>query len=833
MAGTSGAIRAGRAFVELFVDNSKLNQGLRKAVAKLKAFGQSASTLGRSILTTAAIAAFPLVMATRTFREFDDEMRFVQATSQAVGEQFDMLTRKARLLGKTTSFTAQQVASSMAELGRGGFSPQQIDDSIDGMLTLARATRESLPTATNIALKALRAFELETSQATEVVDLLVATVNNSTTTLPELGEALRFVSQSAHNLNMSLKDTLLIIGSISSLGLASSVAGTSTNQLLMQITKADKIKKLEGLIGSVQVLNEETGKMDLRSPVELLSRLTDAFAAMGTIQREQVAYEVFGLRGSRSAKGFANAGEALVNLREAFENVTGTAKKASDAMDAGVGGVWRRLISAFQEMQISLGKRLEPVLIHYGTRIKEIINDMSLWISRNRETVVSITGLILKVGALGAAILALGMIAGAVSNLAFLLPSLMSPVGSVIVTLGALAFWVRTQLLQPIQQLNDELAITNTRTKEIADLFARLNPKKETALSPEEKALSGAQKLRAKYASQLAAAQGDLDLAQKALGKAQKEQVLELPPNMFDAWRPGEPPPHPLVQAVIDAQKAVSDLEDAFAQVDRIMADAANRKKNAPAMAALTGSLTSAAPAAAVMTALTNAMSPAAMVMGALGGVNTARIKKEFNPVLAVVQAHEDALNKIRAQGMAEGLGRTFKLIDLEYERRIRKAKEANQDTAALEAAWRLKRSQARDKEWLKEKRDKQSLVDDIARLQIQADKEGLAERLALLDEEEARTLRDAKGKDEQLIRDAFNLRREIAEQDAAPQRLQFAAAEFGQRSNAAQAAWIRRNFGGKPDLQKRQVQLAERADGFLERIAGKEPIVIQQGAIP
>ncbi len=39
-----GAIRAGRAFVELFADDSKLVRGLRAAERKIKAFGASAAT---------------------------------------------------------------------------------------------------------------------------------------------------------------------------------------------------------------------------------------------------------------------------------------------------------------------------------------------------------------------------------------------------------------------------------------------------------------------------------------------------------------------------------------------------------------------------------------------------------------------------------------------------------------------------------------------------------------------------------------------------------------------------------------------------------------------
>jgi hypothetical protein len=42
----TGAIRAGRAFVELFADDSKLVRGLRRAEKKLKAFGDSVRGFG-------------------------------------------------------------------------------------------------------------------------------------------------------------------------------------------------------------------------------------------------------------------------------------------------------------------------------------------------------------------------------------------------------------------------------------------------------------------------------------------------------------------------------------------------------------------------------------------------------------------------------------------------------------------------------------------------------------------------------------------------------------------------------------------------------------------
>ena len=48
----STSIRAGRAFVELFADDSKLVRGLRRAEKKLKAFGSSIRNLGLFLRAT-------------------------------------------------------------------------------------------------------------------------------------------------------------------------------------------------------------------------------------------------------------------------------------------------------------------------------------------------------------------------------------------------------------------------------------------------------------------------------------------------------------------------------------------------------------------------------------------------------------------------------------------------------------------------------------------------------------------------------------------------------------------------------------------------------------
>jgi hypothetical protein len=70
----AGAIRAGRAFVELFADDSKLVRGLKRASAKLKAFGESVRNMGLKLAGLGAAIATPLLASTKVFGKMGDDL---------------------------------------------------------------------------------------------------------------------------------------------------------------------------------------------------------------------------------------------------------------------------------------------------------------------------------------------------------------------------------------------------------------------------------------------------------------------------------------------------------------------------------------------------------------------------------------------------------------------------------------------------------------------------------------------------------------------------------------------------------------------------------------
>ncbi len=95
----AGAIRAGRAFVELFADDSKLVRGLKRAQAKLKAFGESVRNMGLKLAGLGAAVVAPLVASTKVFAKMGDDLAKMSARTGFSVETLSELGFAADLSG--------------------------------------------------------------------------------------------------------------------------------------------------------------------------------------------------------------------------------------------------------------------------------------------------------------------------------------------------------------------------------------------------------------------------------------------------------------------------------------------------------------------------------------------------------------------------------------------------------------------------------------------------------------------------------------------------------------------------------------------------------------
>ena len=176
--------------VQVVVQGDKQLDNLQKKTdSTTKSFGKmAAGVLG-------AVAAFRTISSAvgssiKTFRDFEFQMAKVKAITGASNKDFIKLSKTAQDLGRSTFFTAAQVAKLQTNFGKLGFSTKEILKAQKATLDLATATDTDLARAAIVAGAAVRGFNLDAGETQRVAEEKPETLNitSETATTAEVVE---------------------------------------------------------------------------------------------------------------------------------------------------------------------------------------------------------------------------------------------------------------------------------------------------------------------------------------------------------------------------------------------------------------------------------------------------------------------------------------------------------------------------------------------------------------------------------------------------------------------------------------------------------------------
>jgi len=429
-------VRAGGAYVELTARSAQFLKGLEAAQKRLKSFGASTRLVGTKLTGLGVAAAAPVGASLAVYTSFDDAIRAAGAAANATGATLESLRNKAKHLGATTSFSASEVASLMTELGRAGFSPKQIEEMTGAVMNLARATGTDATVSSGIMSATIRQFSLEATDAVRVSDRLTAAANMSFNSVESLGEALQYAGPVAADANMSLEETLAVLGTLGNLGIQGSEAGTALRRLLtLSAAESEKFQKVFGVA-------TKDAQGNARDLVDILGEVAAASANMGSGDRAQAFNEVFGLMGITSASAIGKTVTDTKKLLADLKKSNGIADKTARDMDAGIGGAFRILKSSIEGVAIAIGESLDLSVTKMMNAISRALSGLIEWIGKNQEVVKKVALIVAGVVAVGAAFIGIGSAAGvaafAVGGLASMFSLVGTAIGVLVTMIGAL-----------------------------------------------------------------------------------------------------------------------------------------------------------------------------------------------------------------------------------------------------------------------------------------------------------------------------------------------------------------------------------------------------------
>jgi phage-related tail protein len=190
-----------------------INTAVNNGIAKFQKLGKQADAIARSsanfaqnVGTVGLAAGAALALPVKTAMDFEQAMARTGAITRAMPEDMDKLTASARLMGKTTQYTAMQAAEAQMLLGMAGFKTTDILEALPHTLNLAAAGAIDLATAADISSNILSGFGKDASELGFVNDVLVNTFTRSNVTLQTLGETMKYVAPIAKGLKIPIEE---------------------------------------------------------------------------------------------------------------------------------------------------------------------------------------------------------------------------------------------------------------------------------------------------------------------------------------------------------------------------------------------------------------------------------------------------------------------------------------------------------------------------------------------------------------------------------------------------------------------------------------------------
>ena len=387
---------------------------------KMKTFGDNLSSVGTSLtrnVTTPIVGVS--AAAVKTAADFDSAMSEVSAISGATGSDFDALREKARELGSKTKFSATEAAQGMTYMSMAGWKTADMLDGIEGVMNLAAASGEDLAVTSDIVTDALTAFGLSAKDSGHFSDILAAASSNANTNVSMMGETFKYCAPIAGSLGYSAEDVAVAIGLLGNAGIKSSQAGTTLRKMMTELTGELEISgKAFGDV-TIQTTNADGSMKDFS---QILSEMRVYFGQMTEAEQASTAELLVGKTAMSGLLAIMNAAPSDIDkLTNAISNCDGEAERMASVMQDNLAGQLTILKSQLQELAISFGDILVPVIRDVVTHIQNLVDKFNQLDPHTKELIVKI-GLI--VAAVGPVLIIVGKVISAIGTIMSILPAL-------------------------------------------------------------------------------------------------------------------------------------------------------------------------------------------------------------------------------------------------------------------------------------------------------------------------------------------------------------------------------------------------------------------------
>lgn len=413
------------------------------AVGKqIQSVGDTVTSAGKKVMPVSTGITAIGFASVKTSADFDESMSKVSAISGATGKNLEKLKKKARQMGAETKFSASESADAMSYMAMAGWKTSDMLDGISGVMYLASASGEDLATTSDILTDGLTAFGLSAKDSGRMANVMASASANANTNVSLLGESYKYCASTAGAMGYSLEDVTESLGLMANAGVKGSQAGTSLKTAMINLAKPTAQMKQAMDKYGISITNSD-GSM--KSWNDVVKNLRSSLGGLSESEKTAAVATIFGKEAAAGMLSVINAGPKDVEkLNKAINNSEGSAKKMANTMNNNLKGKLTILKSQLEELAISFGNVLMPVLMMIVSGVQKFVDVLNGMPKGAQQVIVLIMTLIAILGPLLIAIGKVLTAAGTIMTWAPKIMSLVSKIGA-----GLKALWA-TMMGHPI-----------------------------------------------------------------------------------------------------------------------------------------------------------------------------------------------------------------------------------------------------------------------------------------------------------------------------------------------------------------------------------------------
>ena len=310
-------------------DTSDINRGLKSVDSRVKAVsstvksrisGMSASFAKFGLAVQGVQQAFMLIQKVgQPFMEFQKGMAEVNTLMDVSNEKYMEMTQGIIDMTRRVPQSADVLAKGLYQTVSAGVDVAESLDFLELASRSATAGLTDAETAVRTIAGTLNAYNLETSEAGRISDILFGTIKKGITTFPELAQGLSMVTPVASQQGIAFEEVGAALATITSRGVPTAQATTQLGVAISEISKPSmKASKL------IEELTGKTGKLNLEE-----KGLIGTMEVLATATSEQLL-EAFG---QRSYRAVSNLTSGMSTFAENLDLVTGEMDYTNEAFD--------------------------------------------------------------------------------------------------------------------------------------------------------------------------------------------------------------------------------------------------------------------------------------------------------------------------------------------------------------------------------------------------------------------------------------------------------------------------------------------------------------------